>query len=294
MTSSAPKTTTQTNKIELSPEQKQLFGLAFPFAEQYASQPLESYGGQTVAGANSNITGAQDAALGAVGGINGLAGQAAGTQGFLLNPALLSPDSNPYLKAQGDAITGTVTDNLLERVLPSLRSGATGASGMYSGGNTKSGIAEGLAVGKTNADISSALAGLYGDAYKLGLSTLGSAVERNPSVQAQQLMGATVQGAVGAQQQQQQQAELTDAYNRWMVDQQLPFVRAQDIMGMINGMPGASGTSTVTGQPGGANPFMGGLGGAASGAAMGSAIMPGIGTAIGAGLGGLAGFFGSR
>lgn len=294
MGSSAPKTTTQTNKIELSPEQQQLFELAFPFAQQYAQQGLESYGGQTVAPMSAENLQAQQMAMGAIPGVSDLASKSASTQGFLLDPNQLNPASNPFLKAQGDAITGTVTDNLLERVLPALRGGATQTGGMYSGGNTKAGVAEGLAVGKTNQDISNALAGLYGDAYKFGISTMGDAVKNNPSVQAQQLMGSTIAGAVGTQNQQQQQLELNDAYNRWMIDQQMPFIRAQDLMGMINGMPGATGTSTVTGQPGGANPWMGGLGGAASGAAMGSAIMPGIGTAIGAGLGGLAGFFGSR
>lgn len=292
--SSAPKTTTQTNKIDLSPEQKQIFELAFPYAKSYAEQPAQAYGGPTLAGTPDATRQGEQMAMDAIGGINGLAGQAAQTQGFLLNPNLLNPDSNPYLKAQGDAITRTATDNLLETILPAIRSGSTQAGGMYSGGNTKSGVAEGLAVGKTNQDITDALAKLYGGAYQQGLSTLSGAVSNNPSVLAQQLVGATTASGVGAEQQAAEQAQITDAYQRWMIQQQLPFMKASDLFGLISGMPGATGTSTVTGAPGGSNPLMGGLGGAAMGAQIGSAFMPGVGTGIGAGLGALAGFFSSR
>lgn len=288
---SAPSTTTQTNKVDLSPEQKQIFELAFPYAKEYASSPNDAYGGQTLADPSAATVGAQQTALGQVGAINNIAGQAASSNQFLMNPALLSPDSNPYLKQQGDAITGTVTHNLLENILPSLRSGATQTGGMYSGGNTKNGIAEGLAVDRSTQDISNSLAGLYSDAYKMGLSTMSGAVAQSPAVQMQQLMGANVQSAVGAQQDQQTQAGLDDAYQRWLIERQMPFMRASDLMGMIGAMPGGTGVSTVSGTPARGSGAMGALGGAAMGASLGSFI-PGIGTGMGAGIGGLMGFFG--
>lgn len=72
------------------------------------------------------------------------------------------PD-NPYLDQQARAITGQMTRNLNENVMPGIRSEAL-ASGQY--GGSRQGIAEGLAMSRMNQDLAPALTGLYGGAYE--------------------------------------------------------------------------------------------------------------------------------
>lgn len=72
------------------------------------------------------------------------------------------PD-NPYLDQQAAAITGQLTRNLNENVMPGLRSEAL-ASGQY--GGSRQGIAEGLAASRLNQDLAPALTNLYGTAFE--------------------------------------------------------------------------------------------------------------------------------
>jgi hypothetical protein len=292
MGSKSPKKTTQTNKVELSPEQQQLAELGSPYAQQFAGTQLQ-LPQTSLAGFNPNEITAQKLALNsAAGPMQSLANQAATSNRFLMDPSLLSPDSNPYLAAQGDAITRNMTNNLQESILPGLRAGATMTGGMYSGGSSRSGIAEGLAVGKTNQAVGDALSSLYGNAYNTGLQTMTSAIGQNPAVMKGLLYPSTVYSGVGAQQRAMDQGQMDlAAQNQWAA-QMLPLLQAQQIYGLLGSLPGGTGVSTVTGAQPSSNPAMSGLGGAASGAMLGSMIMPGVGTAVGAGLGGLLGLLG--
>lgn len=287
---SSPKKTTQTNKIELSPEQKQLANLGLPYATQFAETELQ-LPQTTLAGFNPNEITAQNLALNsAAGPMQALANQAATSNRFLMSPDMLSPDSNPYLAAQGDAITRNMTNNLQESILPGLRAGATMTGGMYSGGSSRAGIAEGLAVGRTNQALGDALASLYGNAYNTGLQTMTSAIGQNPAVMKGLLYPATVYSGVGAQQRAMEQGQMdTAAQNQWAA-QMLPLLQAQQIYGLMNSLPGGTGVSTVTGAQPGTNTGLGLLGGAATGASIGS-VIPGVGTGIGAGLGALLSLF---
>lgn len=120
-----------------------------------------------------------------------------------------------------------------------------------------------------------------------------SAVDANPGVLGQQLFGSDVLGSVGGQEQAQKQTELDAARNKWTLEQSLPYLRASEILGLLGGIPGGTGTSTVSGAtPPPVSPMKGIIGGGMSGAAIGTALMPGIGTAGGAGLGALLGYLG--
>jgi hypothetical protein len=281
--------TSQTNKVELSPEQQELADLALPFAQKYASKNITAPQAQ-VAGFSPDEIAAQDSARAmATGQMTQNAQQAAASNQFLMDPSILSPDSNPYLARQGEDITRTITNNLTTSILPSLRAGSVVAGGMNSGGNTRRALAEGAAVGKTTQELGGALNQLYGNAYNTGLSTMTNAIGQNPAVMQGLLYPSLVQSGIGNQIRGMEQTQMDAAtQNSWM-QQMMPFLQAQQIYGLIGGMPGGQGVSTVTGAQPQTNPVMGGLGGAASGAMMGSMLMPGIGTAVGAGLGGLAG-----
>lgn len=305
MGSKQPSTVTQKNTTELRADQVPISNAASSLAQNYATTPLQlpnyQQFDQQVLGFSPEETAGQDAVLAAArGSMTDLARQAASTNSFLMDPALLSPDSNPYLRQQGDAVTTSVTDNLLQKIFPALRSGSVVAGGSNSGGNTRFGIAQGQAVGDTNKGLSQALANLYGGAYQNGLQTLAQAVANNPSVMKQQLAPGVAEAGVGQQRRELAQAQATQGVNnqqsqanlatqRAWLEQQLPYLQAQQLYGLISAAPGGtSGTSTVTGATPSSGGIQGALGGAATGASIGSMI-PGVGTVVGGGLGALLG-----
>ncbi len=290
MGSKTPAQTTQTTKQELSPEQQQLMQLAMPYAQQYASQPIQQFQGTGIAPLTALEQQASGKMLdaGATGGE--LAGKAATAQGMLLDPAfMLDVANNPYLRSQAEALAGGLTQNLTENQLPAIRSGSTVAGGQYSGGATRQGMAEGKAIAGTNTAIGNSVADLMFNAYHRGLTGMQQAVSANPGVQSQQLFDPAVMSAVGGQDRALQQAQLDEQIRQFYTGQALPFLQAQELMSLLSGMPGGQTTSKAVGTTPGVNPVMGGLGGAASGAYLGSMLMPGVGTGIGAGIGAGAG-----
>jgi len=69
---------------------------------------------------------------------------------------------NPYMQQMGDNITRQVTNNLQRNILPGIGRGAVAAGGY---GGSRQGIAEGLAIGETNNNLSGQLANLYGNQF---------------------------------------------------------------------------------------------------------------------------------
>lgn len=281
---------TQTNKVELSPEQKELFNLAKPHITQAANNPLEIFPGVTLAGFNQNEVAGQNQLLqAATGGVGQLAQAGADANKFMLDPTkMLAP--NQFTTAYGDTMIQQLTQNLQRNILPNIGRQTEVAMGPY-GATSRQGIREGIAIGDTARAGADGLTKLYSDAYGQGLTAMGRAQALNPQTIAALLTGGQVQSAVGEQQRGMEQAGIDQAMQKFYLQQNLPMMRAQDIMALMNGMPGAAGVSQVSGaQPGGSK-ISGALGGAAAGASIGS-IIPGIGSAIGAGIGGLLGLFG--
>lgn len=94
--------------------------------------------------------------------------QARGAQGpadptQALSSLLSGKINNPYLQQQANAITGDITRNLKENILPSMRDTAV-ASGQY--GGSRQGILEGKALSNVSRDTAGALSGLFGGAYE--------------------------------------------------------------------------------------------------------------------------------
>ncbi len=73
-------------------------------------------------------------------------------------------NTNPWIEQQ-QALTDSATRNLMENVMPGIRSGAN-MSGMY--GSDREGIAQGQAVSRMNTDLAPALAQLASGAYESG------------------------------------------------------------------------------------------------------------------------------
>jgi hypothetical protein len=246
--SSKPVNLTQTTKEEFSPQQAELFSSFFPKVKSYAETPLQMFSGSGIAGFSPDEIAAQNmyrTAAGPGGSVSTLANQAGATQAQLMDPNFMLGD-NPHLQAMRAAISGSVGDDLLQRVLPSVRSGNVAAGGMYSGGASKAGLAEGQAVGQAGTGLARQLQELMFNAYNRGVTGLGEAVNRNPSVMAQQMLPADMLAAVGGQQRGMEQAQLDEQIRNFYTQQQLPFLQAQELMSFLQGMPGQT-TSKVTG-----------------------------------------------
>lgn len=281
--SSKAPTTTQTQSYQMSPEERQLFNLTMPYLTEYASTPIQQFGGSGVVPLNALEQQAQQQYLTqAAPTAQGLATGAAGTQAKLLDPNfMLNP--NQYVQAAGQAVTDTATQNLMEKILPGIRSGAEAAGGPYSGGSTREGVATGKAIGDTGRGISDALANMYFSNYTSGLSGLSQAIERNPSVMSSQLFPADITAAVGGQQRAEQQARLDEQIKQFYTQQDLPLLQGQQLMQLMGAMRGyGTTTGTATGSVPQSNPLMQalGLGMGAAGMAMGGPI----GGAVGGGL----------
>jgi hypothetical protein len=286
-------TTTQTNTVNLSPAQKEIEKLLIPQAQAAANVDYTPFAGTTIAGFSPEELQSQEmfkALAGANSGIGQGVSSANAAQQFLMSPDMLTPDKNPYLKAQGDALASQIGQNFQNVIMPGLRADDVQASGVYSGGNTKAGIAQGLAAQGATTSIGNSLTDLYFKSYQNGLQTMGQAVDRNPQALAANMLSPTIMGAVGEQQRAMEQAKLSEAENLYYLQKFAPLLKAQDLAALLGQLPGGGGTSTVTGAQPSSGGIKGALGGAASGAAIGS-VVPVIGTGIGAALGGLAGFF---
>lgn len=131
--------------------------------------------------------------------------------------------------------------------------------------------------------------GLEQQRYQTNINATLAALGLTPQLTSQ-LPGAYtlpggVQSAVGDQQQAQAQAQLQGRIQGFNYDQLAPFLQSREILSLLQGMPGA--TTTSTGNVPTPNLPLQALGGAASGAALGSMVMPGIGTGVGAAGGAL-------
>ena len=285
------QSSTTTTTQELSPEQKQLLGLAIPVAEDFVANPPQLFPGDTIVPQNQTELGAQQGALGFA--QNQLPQiTAAPTQGlqFLSSGDALLPGTNPALQAATDAAVRPLTQAFEQNILPSIRNDAV-QSGQF--GSSRQGIAEGIASQSLLQGVGDVSATLQNQAFQNAMDNMTRSLAFAPGVAGLGLLPFDVQSQVGAQQRGFEQALLNEEVSRFAAEQLIPFQAAQAAAGLAFGMPGGSTISQSIG-PGaaqaGGNPFMSGLGGAASGAALGSMVSPGIGTGVGAVLGGLGGF----
>lgn len=118
---------------------------------------------------------------------------------------------NPYLDQIAQGITLQTTRNLNEQIMPGIRSQAVAAGGY---GDARHGIAEGLAIGRTQDALTNSLANLYGTDYQ-------KAMDRNLSMAQAEMQNRL--GYYGVDQNSATARYGTDANNatqRYGIDQQ--------------------------------------------------------------------------
>lgn len=283
-----PSPVTQTNTVTLGPHQQEIFDLALPHIRQYAESTPALFGGSGIAPFTDLERRAQEGYTTAgFDSTRDLAGRAHTAQQLLLDPdQMLRP--NQYVDAAAQAVTDRTTRNLMEQILPGVRTGSTVAGGMYSGGATRQGVAEGRAIEGTSRGISDSLADMYLRNYQTGLGAMTQAVSANPGVMQQQLAPWDILGTVGGQQRAMEQATLDEQIRRFYTQQDLPLLQSQQLLSLVSGMPGATGSTTVQpSQPANSGLMQAlGIGTSLIGAGMGMPMMGlGMGGAMSGGMG---------
>lgn len=273
---------TQKTTYELSPEQRELMGLAMPGVREFAASTPQRYQGSQVAGFTPEQTAGQGMALGAAGMQDTLARNAAGASNFYTSGSVWDPASNPNLKGAVDASVRPIYEGLTEKALPAIRNEAV-TTGNF--GSSRQGIAEGIATREASRAAGDTASKLVQSQYETNVNAQLKAMGLLPTIQGAQVAGATTTSGVGDVRQAMNQAGINQDVNAFNFDQMAPFLQSKEIMSLLQGLPG--GTTTSTGNVPQANPWMQGLGGAAAGASLGTALMPGVGTAAGAGIGAL-------
>ena len=273
---------TQVTQQVLSPEQRQILNLAMPKIQDFAAATPQRYQGNQVAGFNPNNIAGQNAVLGQVGEIADVGQNAANANNFYTSGHIWDPGANPNLQGAIDATTRPLYTQLTNEILPAIRSDATNTGNF---GSSRQGIAEAGAIGKTQQAAADAAAKVAQNEYDTNVNAQLKAEALSPTVQQGLTAPGTVQSGVGDVQRALEQAEINQNVQNFNFDQYAPFLQAQDLVSLIQGLPG--GSTVSTGNVPQTNMGLQALGGAASGAALGSAIFPGVGTAVGAGAGAL-------
>lgn len=288
-----PSEQTQTTRVELSPEQKKLFRLGMPFAEQFAADGFQRPEGSAIAGFDPSQTAGQEQVLSAVPQMAATVGGANTANQRLTSGALMDPNSNPALRATIDASTRPIIENLMQQVLPTIRGGAV-TTGNY--GSSRQGIAEGNATSGAARAVGDTAAKVATEGYNSGLDAMVKGVGLAPSTASAMSLPGTTTSGVGDVRQALTQALLGENYNNELTDSMEPLMMAQTLLGMGSGLPTAGATSTASG--GGASPFSQILGGASTlaglfGGKSGLAgVIPGM-QSIGGQLGALLPFLGA-
>lgn len=277
----SPTPTTQTTTQELSPEQRQILNLAMPNITNFAASTPQRYQGETVPGFNPNEAAGQASVLSQTGNIQQLADNASNANNFYTSGQIWDPNNNPALAGSIDAATRPLYQNLTNTVLPAIRTDAT-QTGNY--GSSRQGVAEGLATQSTQQAASDAANKIAEQEYETNVAAQQRAEALVPTLQSADTTAGVTQSGVGDVQRALDQAQTNEAVQNFNYDQYAPFLQSQDLVSLLQGLPG--GSTVTTGNTPAPNTAGQALGGAAAGASLGTAIGgPGVGTAAGA-LGG--------
>lgn len=280
------QTTTQTTNF--LPGQKEffqsLFGQLRPMLGNAGNvrYPVDDL----VANASSATTQAQQGVQGLVGsqGAN-FSNSVLGANDFLLSKVLF-PETNPALRGTIDAAINPVQDRLMRQILPGIRAGYTSGDAV---GSTRQGLAEGTAIGDFTRNALDATSQISNNAYNSGLDAMTKALSLSPTTFNAALSPQAALSAVGAQQDQQAQAEINGQITKSLFNTFGPLDYLQQL-GNVGAIAPTAGTTATGPGPQGPSGVSRALGGALGGAGLASTL--GMGTPWGAGLGAVLSLFG--
>lgn len=253
------KTTTQ----NLTPEQQGLVNLAYPEYQQFAASNLSLPGAAgTVSPFDPAQVAGQNAVLNSAGKMGDVVGSAANQNQNITGGAFLDPGSDPYVQNAVKAATDPIFQDLNEKTLPTQQANAsTGAGGVSANfGNSREGIAEGLATQGAQRAAGQAGANILNSARQNGINATLAAIGQAPTTAASLSIPGATTSTVGDVRQQQAQNVLNADTAASQFQQWLPLLKAQLLTQGASGLPGGSTTSVGTSNQD-ANPFSQAIGG---------------------------------
>ena len=230
--------------------------------DQFKTGGPEYYGGKTFADPTQNQLDSRNQATGYAKGVGGeFVDSAMQGDKFFLNPQnIFNPDNIPGFKQAKQGVTNDITRNLTEQILPNIRQGSVATGSL---GGSRQGLGEALAVEGTNKQLGNTLANMNMAAYNTGMNQYNQAANRAPSMYGLGLQPAETTGAVGLQEQGDQQRQIDENMARFNFEQLAPLLNLQSLQSLTGSAGQYGGTTTSNGQQtgGGGNNLIPGIGG---------------------------------
>ena len=263
----------------ITPQQEQGRGMITDAAQSLTGVAQGAIGQNQQAGNTGGATAAQGMQQGLAAGQQGLGGlgsilnENAGAQGsrsFLQSGALLHPASNPVLAAQSQAAIAPIAEQLQEEILPGIDSSFVG-NNMF--GSSRQGIAQGRAIDSFIDQAGDITTNLQANNFNQGLgamlqsslaplqaatSATGQALEAGTAASGQgadmlmQSLGLTPElgqfsfipgvtmEALGSTIQGENSALLREQATKFMQQQMLPMMQAQQVANLAMGLGGGT------------------------------------------------------
>jgi hypothetical protein len=258
------------------------------YAKDISNRPYEAYSGPTVAGLTADQQSAYDyvrnnyqtagnTIAGATDAITG--GNLTSTAQSLLNPYLGNVETGAEAQLQRSA----------DQAQNDLASRAASAGAF---GGTRFGVQSAELAGNTARQAGDLSANIRSQGWNTAVNTAlqqaGAVSQGALTGQTAGLAGASALASAGAQQQNQNQADINALIGNWQAARDYPLEQLAIREGALSSTPYGS-TTTSTQPLNRGNPAMAGLGGAATGAALGGALASTLGISSGLAAGGGAG-----
>ena len=182
----------------------------------------------------------------------------------------LNPQANPQFDAFLQSAIRPIEESLMERILPSIRSGAVQTGNV---GSSRQGVAEGQAIRGFSREAGDITSRIVSDAYNRGVQAILQGTALAPAAAEAGMLPANILSSIGGERQGQRQAEL-DA----------PFANLSRFQSLVGGrITGGTTTAPAPARPSGLARAAGGaLTGSTVGASAGGPVGAGWGAAIGA------------
>lgn len=213
-----------------------------------ANKPYESYDGQTVAGMNQNQVDAFGMTRDRATAGSPQQGMANVNSYKTLRGDYLDPASNPYLSATYDSAASDLTRNYQNSVMPSVNSTFSRA-GRYGSNAHQTAVSDaGNTLGSSLGSLGNQI---YGQNYQNERGNMMNAMAGAPALAQADYNDAYMLMGAGDAQRAYEQANLTDAQNRWNQQMQAPYSSLDVAGNSLMTVMGTGGKNTMYG--GGSN-----------------------------------------
>lgn len=228
---------TQTNKVELTPEQQKLQATGM----EQIDKSLADGGPKLpdVLGFDPYQTQAQQGVVDKQGALQGMSSNLTNAQNFLTGD-VMDINKNPALQRAVEAAMRPITENFQNVVMPGLRTEAVNAGAL---GSPKANQRGQVASDQYLRQVGDTSAGMLNTAYGQNLDAMIKGTSLAPQSMQASLFPEAALESVGAQRRDLATQQGSQGFNQQM----LPFTLGNQLIASAAGAPGAGSTSTVQG-----------------------------------------------